>query len=188
MKEKLAEFITKAGQQNVIFIAGLAGILLIAFAQLPSMKRAEQAELPLQAVAKEAGYDEKLEQRLEEILGSISGVGRVNVMVTLESGTGYEYAKENKALTDKYSDIKAETEQKTQEKSTTEESYVMLDGGSGAEKPLITKELSPQIKGVVVVCEGGGNPVTVNSVIETVKVAVNISSTQISVSKMGQGQ
>lgn len=185
MKEKLAALLGKAGQQNVIFIAGLAGILLIAFAQLPSMGGVQPASVPLQAAVDKPDYDEKLEARLEEILGSIAGVGRVNVMVTLESGVGYEYAKENKAQSDKFADIKAPDGQKTQEKSTTEESYVMLDAGGEGEKPLVTKELSPQIKGVVVVCEGGGNPVTVNSVIETVKVAVNISSTQISVSRMG---
>ncbi|MEG2074659.1 MAG: hypothetical protein RRY54_07810 [Angelakisella sp.] len=184
MKEKFLAYLKKDGQQNFIFIAGLVGILLIAFAQFPSMSRKSSAVPPQSA--SEIGYEEKLETRLEDILGSIAGVGRVSVMVTLESGYGYEYAKENKIGSDKFSDVKSEDGAKTQEKSTSEESYVMLEAQGGEKKPLITKELSPQIKGVVVVCEGGGNPIIINSVTETIKVAVNISSTQISVSKMGQ--
>ncbi|MEG0541222.1 MAG: hypothetical protein RR461_11715 [Angelakisella sp.] len=187
MKGKFAGLLEKLkpGQQNLIFIAGLAGILLIAFAQLPSWDNKAPPKEPESQPVAESSYEEKLEKRLSEILGSIAGVGKVNVMVTLESGYGYEYAKENKVDSNRSADITPQAGQKTQEKNTTEESYVMLEASGGEEKPLVTKELSPQIKGVVVVCEGGGNAATISSIIETVKVAVNISSAQISVSKMG---
>ena len=171
---------------NLIFAAGLAGILLIAFASFTRQPAATQAMAASSAPAAAPleSYEQKLEQRLEEILGSVAGVGRVQVMVTLESGYGYEYAKENKQGSDLLSDVKAQEAQKTQEKTTREESYVMVDAGSGNKKPLVTKELEPTVKGVVIVCEGGNSPVTVAKIIETVGVAAGVSSNKISVCPM----
>lgn len=190
MDEKLEGLAKKLGpkKQWVIFIAGLAGILLIAFAKLPSGEVRQVSAQPEVAEPTAQSYEQQLEERLETILASIAGVGRVRVMVTLESGYGYEYAKENKTNSDHLADIRDEENQKTQEKSTLEESYVMVEGKGGGKSPLITKELEPMVKGVVIVCEGGSNPVTVTSIIDTVRVAVNISSAQISVSKMVQNQ
>lgn len=175
---------------NLIFAAGLVGILLVAFASFtrqptatPAMAGVSQpAAPPLES------YEQKLEQRLEEILGRVAGVGEVQVMVTLESGYGYEYAKENKQGSDLLSDMRAEENQKTQEKTTREESYVMVDAGSGNKKPLVTKELEPSVKGVVVVCQGGNDPATVAKVLETVGVAAGVSSSKISVCTMERGQ
>lgn len=192
MGERFAGFAKALGlkKQNLIFIAGLVGILLLAFAKLPAMGPPTKNVPPTQPVGVssgvQAGYEQQLEQRLESILGSIAGVGRVQVMVTLESGYGYEYAKENKVNSDRLADTKAAEEQKTQEKNTSEENYVMLDATGGGQKPLVTQEIIPKIKGVVVVCDGGDSATTVSSVIETVRVAASLTSTQISVSKMGQ--
>lgn len=189
MLEKFLQTVKKLGlqKQTIIFLAGLAGILLIAFAGRPAQKAAQTSAQPVDAPPTTQSYTQQLETRLETILGSIAGVGRVRVLVTLESGYGYEYAKENKTDSDKLEDIRAEEAQKTQEKSTTEESYVMVDGGSGnGKQPLIIKELEPSVGGVVVVCDGGADPAVIVSVIETVRVAVNVSSVQISVSRMVQ--
>lgn len=190
MGKKLVTLGNKLGikKQNLIFIAGLVGILLIAFAKLPGSwsdapgESGPQAEV--KAMAETGSYEKELEQRLETILGSIAGVGRVRVMVTLESGYGYEYAKENRVDSDRLSDIKADTNEKIQEKSTSEESYVMVDTKGGGKEPLITKELEPRVQGVVVVCDGGSNPAVISNILETVGVAVKLSSAEISVSRM----
>ena len=65
----------------------------------------------------------------------------------------------------------------------TEQTYILIDG-AGGEQPLVTAELEPQVKGVVVVCEGGDQPDVVGKVVDAVKVALDISSTRISVSKL----
>ena len=46
---------------------------------------------------------------------------------------------------------------------------------------------SPEVKGVVVVCEGGDDPLVVRKVVDTVKVALNLSSSRISVSRLTAG-
>lgn len=186
VNDRLGKMLTKAGlnKPTMIFVAGLAGILLIAFAGFPERRAVQASTAPTENAPTTTSYEQKLEERLETILESIEGVGRVDVMVTLESGYGYEYAKENKMGSDKLEDIGREDSQKTQEKSTAEESYVMVDGKNGEKSPLITKELEPRVKGVVIVCDGGNSPTVMTQVIDTVRVAVNILSTQISVSPM----
>ena len=63
----------------------------------------------------------------------------------------------------------------------------MVEGENG-EQPLVTMELQPEVRGVVVVCEGGDSPGVAAQVVSTVKVALNISSARISVSKMTTGE
>ena len=57
----------------------------------------------------------------------------------------------------------------------------------GGKSPLVTARLEPEVKGVVVVCEGGDDPLVVRKVVDTVKVALNLSSSRISVSRLTAG-
>ena len=116
----------------------------------------------------------------------MEGVGEVRVMVTLENGYRQVYAKSEKVNNDVLEDIRAQDEKKTQEKQVTEQTYVLVDG-AGGKVPLVTARLEPEVKGVVVVCEGGGDPQVVGKVVDTVKVALNISSARIAVSRLSTG-
>ena len=125
-----------------------------------------------------------LESRLEGILGRIDGVGEVEVMITLKSGYTYTYAVTEKVNSDVSEEYKSDDQRKSQQKNTTEQSYVMVeDGGS----PLVTALNEPEIKGVVVVCAGGGAPKVVAQVTAAVKTALDISSAKITVSKISSG-
>ena len=89
-------------------------------------------------------YIVTLEEQLRSIVTSISGAKSTSVFVTLESGTQYLYANETKETRE----INGENE-----KQTSEEKYVIVNSGNGAEALLIT-EISPRVKGVVIVCSG----------------------------------
>lgn len=169
--------------QTLIFILGILGIILIGLG--PMLSRMTQPRQPDHTAAPSLSvqYVQDLEDRLQEVLHHVDGVGKVKVMVTLQNGYGYEYAKTEKVNHDAMEDIKAADSKKVQEKKVVEESFIIIEGANGKE-PLVTKELEPQIKGVVVVCEGGDQPAIVGKVVETLKVALNISSTQITVSKL----
>lgn len=49
-----------------------------------------------------------------------------------------------------------------------------------------TKEIEPKIRGAVVACTGGGNPVTVDKVTESVTKALGISSSKVCVCKLSE--
>ncbi len=184
---KLGRFQVKT--QTLIFILGIVGIILIGIGPMLSRAgKAKREEAPAAAQQSTAAlYAQDMEQRLQGMLRQVEGVGEVRVMVTLQNGYGYEYAKTEKVNNDVMEDVKAADSKKTQEKKVVEESYILIEGANGKE-PLVTMELEPEIKGVVVVCEGGDQPAVVGKVVETIKVALDISSTQIAVSKLANAQ
>ena len=131
-----------------------------------------------------AKYCSEQEQRLEQILSLIEGVGKTYVMLTLENGVEYRYAADEKQSGDSvftYSSGSS-SPSKVQESENTEQSYILI-GSSGEKRPLVLTELSPKVRGVVVVCEGGDNPIIRQRVTEAVKTALGISSLQICVTK-----
>ncbi len=85
-------------------------------------------------------YIDYLENKLSNVLSKVSGVGKVEVIITLESGFSYEYA--------------TDTETKTMisggtETTVTTETLILVSN-----EPVIEKEIYPKIKGVIVVAEG----------------------------------
>lgn len=191
MKEQL---IVKVGKykinlNTVIFLLGIVGILLIGLSSiLPEGKKEEvrdsRQSLEAQQTDAEA-YAAQLEERLRDILEQTEGVGTARVMVTLENGYRQVYAKTEKVNNDVLEDIRAEDEKKTQEKQVTEQTYVLVDG-AGGKVPLVTAQLEPEVKGVVVVCQGGSDPLVVRRVVDTVRVALAISTSRISVSRLAE--
>ncbi len=80
---------------------------------------------------------EYLENKLINVLGSVKGAGQVNVVITLENGFEYVYATEEEV-------------RKTADGSQIIiENVILVDG-----KPVLTKEVYPTIKGVVVTSSG----------------------------------
>lgn len=191
MKEQL---IVKVGKykinlNTVIFLLGIVGILLIGLSSILPEGEKEEAQNPRQGPGvletDAEAYAAQLEERLRDILEQTEGVGTARVMVTLENGYRQVYAKTEKVNNDVLEDIRAKDEKKTQEKQVTEQTYVLVDG-AGGKVPLVTAQLEPEVKGVVVVCQGGSDPLVVRRVVDTVRVALNISSSRISVSRLAE--
>lgn len=152
----------KANRTTLILLLGLVGIALIALS--PLLKKAAQKKAAQQTASSTAeSYAAELESRLESILSSTEGVGKVRVMITLAGGYSYEYALSESMNTDTQQSEKADAERKTQEKVTSSRDYILVDG-SGGEQPVVTSVTDPEVKGVVVVCEGGNDPVVVGRV------------------------
>lgn len=168
---------------TVLMVAGVCGVMLLAFGNLPSDKEIND-DAVIEVTKEQEEYGEMMERRLEDILSSMEGVGRVQVMVTMESGYYYEYATEYKTDVDRLSDVRETQSEKIQEKNTAEETYVMIANKDGSSVALVSREYTPTLKGVVVICDGGADAIVKASIIETVSVAGNLSTTKIAVSKM----
>ena len=183
MRDKNGKPEKKSSRTTLIMAAGLLGILLIGIAPMLKTDGAKK-QFQQETVPSAEEYAAALESRLEGILGRIDGIGEVEVMITLKSGYTYTYAVTEKVNSDVSEEYKSDDQRKSQQKNTTEQSYVMVeDGGS----PLVTALNEPEIKGVVVVCAGGGAPKVVAQVTAAVKTALDISSAKITVSKISSG-
>lgn len=175
--EKLKNFTGKK-HTNLIFAIGLLGIALLLLSEfLPASKDKATEKTPDSSLG-ESAYTQKLQNELCDLLGQMEGVGRVQVMLTLESTTQSVYATAEKTQL---------SENGTQEQGYAQQSYqndyVLVDGEDG-KQALVEHTEMPQIRGVVVICDGGSNSSTICRVTEAVSVVLGITTNRICVTKM----
>lgn len=180
----LSKFKDNFSRKNItiiLVVVGLLGILLIGCSELfksPTNNKVNETA----STSNSSEYIEDTEQRLENIIGLINGVGRVKVLVTVESGVENIYETDDKTTNGKQQSGGQSTQ--TQENLSKESSHVIIDGNSGSEQALLTKQLEPKILGVVIVCDGGNNLEVKESVIQSVSTALGLPTNRISVNIM----
>ena len=114
---------------------------------------------------------EETEKRMAEVLGTINGVGRVRIMLTLRSGSTLRLA-EDSTISDS-----------TGGQTKQEKQVLTVNRGSGRQEVVVTQQLYPTYQGAVVVCEGAGSSTVRLAVVNAVSVLTGLSSDKISVVK-----
>lgn len=127
-----------------------------------------------------------LEQRLEEILSDIDGVGKVKVMVTLASSG--EKIIEKDAPVNRSNIIENDSAggNRTTNEMNTTETTIYITNAAGDKIPYVVKEISPEIAGVSVVARGGGNPLVEKNITEVIQALFGLETHKIKVVKMKQ--
>lgn len=128
-------------------------------------------------------YVTQMEERLEEVLEQMEGVGKVKVMITVSDAGEYVVEKdrvsENTTTTEtdstggKRSILEMGEEEETIYVKTGEETY-----------PYIQKQKMPTVEGVVVVAEGGNQSRVAANISESVKALLPVEAHRIKVVKM----
>ena len=129
-------------------------------------------------------YTAKLERRLTEMISSVEGAGRTKVMITLECGTEYVYASRQKSTSAISENSDPNGRSSRDEKRSGEESLILVNAGRG-EEPLVLKQLTPTVAGVVVLCSGADNIEVRQQIIDVVTTALGTSSNRVCVTRMG---
>lgn len=160
----------------IIVAAGIIGIVLIFLSDIIHVSPSSKQNTSSQDSS--GNYETKISKRLESIIGQINGVGRVQVMVTIESGVENIYEKDKKESSQSQGGANSQTQ------VSIESSHVILNGSSGNQQALLTKQIQPVIQGVVVVCDGGADPDVQEAVTDTVSTALGIATNHISISRM----
>ena len=106
------------------------------------------------------------EQRMEAILGKIDGVGKLQLMLTLQSGTRLTLAE----------DTQSDSGRTTRETLT-------LNRGSGSQEVVVTNRYYPVYQGAVVVCQGADSSAVRLAITETVQALTGLASDRIQVVK-----
>lgn len=166
--------------KKYIYLAAIIGLFLVGISNMITPKEAEIIlENTTFSISK---YCKEEEIRLENILSHIEGVGKVHVMMTLENGIEYLYAADEKQSEDSIFTYSAGNENPTKVEQTenSQQSYILI-GNTSDKKPLVVTELSPSVKGVVVVCSGASDAVIRHRVTEAVTTALGITSLQVCV-------
>ena len=139
------------------------------------------ASLPA-AAAPTLTYEQRLEERLKEILSHVDGVGAVDVMIVLRS------SEERVWLTDRDTNSSSTREtdsgggsRQIQSQEIREET--VLTGQSGSAAPVLEKEVYPEISGVIVSAAGGGSPVVQAEISAAVEALFGVPSHKIKILK-----
>ncbi len=155
---------------SLVLILGIFGMALILISEIiPSQNKAviTQKEIGFE---ENQNFEKELEERLSAIISKIEGTGKTEVMVTLDSSKEYFYA-------ENYSEDRDETER------AKENEIVIIDGENG-EAPVIIKTSEAKVRGVLVICEGGGNALIKEKIITALCALLDIPSTRVSVAEM----
>ena len=133
-----------------------------------------------------AAYAADLERRLEEVLSQTEGVGRTEVMVTLQSTAEKVVEKDRESESESVEETDSQGGTRTTVKSRSGSSTVYGEGESTARDggPYVTKELSPAVEGVVVLAQGGSRPETVRDITEAVQALFHVDTHKIKVMKL----
>lgn len=165
-----------SGKVLIIVIIGILGLLMILFSEfIPAGKtdKSNKISKSNDDTSYSNSYKERTEKELKDIISKIDGVGQVSLMLTLDGTTEYVYAE----------DVDTETDENSDSKSDKYKNEVIIVDSDGEEKALIKKIIEPKVKGVVIVCTGGGRTEIKERVIKAVSSALNISTNNICVEK-----
>ena len=149
---------------RLVLLIVLAGLLLML---LPGGSGQETEEVRQE---RETFSLEETERRMEEILSRIEGTGKLQLMLTLKSGSQLYLAEDT--------DESADGEEVQVQRET-----VTLHRGSGYEDVVITRQIYPMYQGALVVCQGADKAAVRLAVTEAVAALTGLSSDKITVVK-----
>ena len=161
-KEKLISYVKKYRYVALVVLAGVVLMLL------PSGKGEQQVSSDQPVNVSEAYSLAETEKRLEQLLGRIRGVGQVQVMLTLKSGSSLQLA-ENRSTSLRDTEDRQDRD------------VVTLNRGSGYEDVVVTEQTYPVYQGAVIVCQGAGDSGVHLAVVQAVSVLTGLGSDKITV-------
>ena len=129
-------------------------------------------------------YVENQEERLKSILEQMDGVGKIQVMIRAKASKEYVVEKDLTTNTNTVHETDAQGGTRQSNEMSKSESALYTKDGSGNDVPWVIKELEPEIEGVVVAAEGGGNENIASEITQAVQVLFDIPIHKIKVVKM----
>ena len=140
-----------------VFVGAIAMLLLLLSELLP---KASSATVPAAKDTDARQYQTQLEEQLAELISQLQGAGKTTVMVTLATGEETVYA------------VDTQTGELQQQ-----ETHVLLQDGSA----LAETTYLPQVCGVAVLCEGGGDVRVAARITELLRSLLALPSNRICV-------
>ena len=170
-------FCNSQNRVRLLVAVGLLGMGLILCSELlagEEPKKSEPATEQPEQQQNTQQSEQQLQQRLEEIISQIDGVGECSVMLTFEESERSVYAVEDSVSQEK-------DRQTNSGSSSSQKRLVLVEDGEGGNQPVLEKTVRPQVNGVVVVCQGAKSMTVCQQVTEAVTTVLGIRSTQVCV-------
>ncbi len=146
----------------------------------------DSGELAVRAAAAKpaADYEKELEERIAQLLKSVEGVGKVDVMVVLSSSSEKVYRTDRSENTSTTKEKDASGGERDIASSQSEENTILSQqSGSNGTSPLIQKELYPEISGIVISAQGGDSPTVQAEISQAMEALFGLAPNKVKVLK-----
>ena len=192
MKEKLLK------KENMIVFVLLGVLLLVIALPLDSgagKKDVEKEEENKEALDKKSNMDDAyidesmeyclaLETRIEEILSAMDGVGKVQAMVTVSASREMIVEKDEPINRSTVTETDASGGSRSTNESSYEYETIYETDSEGNKIPYVVKQIEPEIQGITVVAQGGGNALVQKNISDVLEALFHLEAHKIKVVKM----
>lgn len=194
-KKKLSMKEIGAARLVILFLAGILLIFLSVsdFGTEKGNVEIQTVEPEVRAAANQKTEDEPVdeiemyENKLKSLLEKVSGVGNVEVMITKKSSKEVVVLKDSPYSQEIVNETDSEGGSRTLDSKESKESTVLVKGTDGESVPFVTKELSAEIEGVLVIAEGGANGTVATGIVAAVEALFGVPAHKITVLPMEDG-
>lgn len=177
IKDKDSSDVVNTEKSGSTLLKGSADTLSGEHMALPAHEN-EQA-----VVDAEYDYAAYLEQKLEGTLKTIEGVGKVEVMLTLQSSEELVVEKDAPVSRSNTNETDSEGGNRVISQIDSQETTIYRTDGSSSE-PYVVKTILPKVEGVLVVAEGAGNGTVNKSITEIVQALFGVEAHKVKVVAM----
>ena len=182
-------------KENMIVFVLLGVLLLVIAIPIGEDKTGEGEEEKKTDVKLERGenyeiedtnleYCLQLENRIEEILSCMDGVGEVRAMVTLAASKELVVEKDEPVTRSTVTEKDGAGGSRSTNESRFEYETIYETDKEGNKIPYVIKSVEPQIQGITVVAQGGGNPLVQKNISEVLEALFHVEVHKIKVVKM----
>lgn len=187
MKNKIISYLKGLKREQIVIYALL--LVLLVVVALPVKKKENKKasqEKPSSQTEERADttQEEAMERQLENALSKVEGVGQVQVVITLESTNHKVVEKDTPSSGSTQNQTGEDGRNSSASSTSSEENTVYEKGSDGQQTPYVVAESYPEVRGVLVIAQGGDNPVVVQQISEGVMALFRVDAHKIKVMKM----
>jgi len=146
----------------------------------------DPAEIPAQATATyhtslTFEQEHALEARLEEFFSMVEDAGKVRVMLSPFTGRETIYAVDINKSESSSTEQDAQGGTRETHQYQIQENTVMITDRQGTDRPLVLREVEPQIHGIVIIAEGGSCPFVRDALTRAARAVLGLEAHRIQV-------
>jgi len=133
---------------------------------------------------RENSYERKQELRLKEVLQQVDGVGKAEVMITLQASAELVIEKDTSSDRQRIEEEDAQGGSRLTTEDIQSEETIYQESENGARNPYVVKQMEPKVEGVIVIAQGGDNPQVKQNILEAVQALFSVEAHKIKIMKM----
>ena len=185
-KDKLCSFGIK--EWGMVLAAGICCLIIVFPTEKGNVNNRQENDSAVEkvvekTVGEEKGYVEQLEQRLEELLSGVEGVGSVRVMITVDGSTQKTILQDGTSEREQTTETDSAGGSRNSVSERSDGTTVFYTDGSES-VPYILSENYPKVTGVVVIAKGSGTGTVDFDILNAVQVLFDVPAHKIKIMKM----